>query len=253
MELIKRNFTIENVILREASDGKPPMLSGHAAVFSQWSPNLGSERWPFFERILPGAFKNSLEGDGIDGHGIRAFWNHSSLYVLGRTSAGTLRIWEDETGLAFELDISDSQIIRDLVIIPLQRGDIGEMSFGFMIPKGGETLMIDGDDEWRTIKEATLIEISPVAIAAYPTTDVGLNELLDNSGINSEAVAGVLTRARQGEQITTEDTETLNAAIAALRSHLPTEPDGSDTETEDENLRNQDELSKLSRLLRLRA
>ncbi len=70
MELIKRNFAIDNVEVREAQDGKPSMLTGHAAVFNQWSPNLGSERYPFFERILPGSFKRSIEGDGIDGHGI---------------------------------------------------------------------------------------------------------------------------------------------------------------------------------------
>ncbi len=52
-----------------------------------------------------------------------------------------------------------------------ERGDLGGMSFGFMVPKGGE----EWDGEKRTLLKVDLKEISVVpAWPAYPDTSLAL-------------------------------------------------------------------------------
>jgi HK97 family phage prohead protease len=78
--------------LRVAGDGARTM-SGHAAVF-----NLDSEEmFGFTERVAAGAFTRTLQEDDI-----RALFNHDPNFVLGRNTASTLRLSEDDTGLQFE-------------------------------------------------------------------------------------------------------------------------------------------------------
>ena len=77
-------------------------LEGYAAKFGS-EAQIGSYR----ETIAPGAFSASLAGD------VLALMDHSPLIVLGRTKSGTLRLSEDSQGLAFSLDVPDTQPGRD--------------------------------------------------------------------------------------------------------------------------------------------
>ena len=132
-------------------------LEGYAAVF-----NVETRVGSFNETILPGAFKAALAGDII------ALADHDQTRVLGRTKSNTLRLNEDSHGLAFSLDVPETQAGRDLLALA-ERGDLGGMSFGFTIPKGG--------DSWsgskRELRTIGLREISIVsAWPAYPQTTV---------------------------------------------------------------------------------
>ena len=87
-----------DVDLREVrSEGNT--LRGHAAVFGVLSEDLGG----FRERIAPGAFNDVLAA-GAD---VRLLVDHAPP-PLARTKAGTLRLYEDQTGLAFEADLPDN-------------------------------------------------------------------------------------------------------------------------------------------------
>src|SRR5579862_7270786 len=90
-------------------------LKGHAAVFSTFT-NMGS----YDEQIAPGAFTDALRKSDI-----RCLWNHNADYVLGRTKSGTLRVSEDEIGLAFECNLADTTLARDL-ITSVERGDVDQ-------------------------------------------------------------------------------------------------------------------------------
>lgn len=90
--------------------------------------------------------------------------------MLGRTRSGTLRLTEDAKGLAFSLDLPDTAAGRDVLALA-ERGDLGGMSFGFTVPKGGEAW----DGNRRSLRAVNLAEISVVqAWPAYSGTEIAL-------------------------------------------------------------------------------
>lgn len=137
-------------------------LEGYAASFGV-EARLGS----IVETIEPGAFRSSLGSD------VLALLDHDMGKVLGRTRSGTLRLSEDSRGLAFSLDLPDTAAGRDVLALA-ERGDLGGMSFGFTVPKGG--------DRWtgnrRSLVNVAIREISVVsAHPAYPDTEIALRSL----------------------------------------------------------------------------
>jgi HK97 family phage prohead protease len=134
-------------------------LEGYAATFGS-EARIGR----VVETIEPGAFRASLAGD------VLALLDHDASKVLGRTRSGTLRLSEDSRGLAFSLDVPDTAAGRDVLALA-ERNDLGGMSFGFMVPAGGERWQ----GERRTLLTVGLREISVVsAHPAYPDTELAL-------------------------------------------------------------------------------
>jgi len=163
VSLEQRTAQITGLEVRTDGD-KPATVLGHAALFNTPSVYMGG----FREEIAPGAFTDSLSGD------IRALWQHDTARVLGRTKSGTLRLWEDDQGLAFELNPPNTQDGRDAVTL-IERGDVDQMSFGFNVPPNGDSWSEDEDGiPLRTLRSVNLMEISPVTWAAYPATGVGV-------------------------------------------------------------------------------
>jgi len=153
-------------------------IEGYAATFNS-EARLGG----FTETIAPGAFRGALAGD------VLAMLDHDSGKVLGRTRSGTLRLTEDSKGLAFSLDVPDTSAGRDVLALA-ERGDLGGMSFGFTVPKGGDSWQGDR----RTLRTIDLREISVVsAWPAYPDTEIALRAL--QHGIDAERRRRVLVLA----------------------------------------------------------
>lgn len=148
--------------LRSLEDGDgAPMISGYAAVFNKLSQPL---EWGYRERILPGAFEKTIkDGD------VRALFNHDPNFVLGRTTAGTLTLREDATGLAFEAHPPDEPWVRSL-IASIRRGDIDQASFAFQPVQ--EDWSKNDKQPVRNIREARLFDVSPVTFPAYVDTIV---------------------------------------------------------------------------------
>jgi len=148
---------IQNAELRAASDSRT--VRGYAAVFNSASRPLGPTRYR--EYIRRGAFARSLSGD------IVGLYNHDAEHVLGRTSAGTMSLAEDETGLATEIDLPPTTIGKDVYEL-VKRRDLKGMSFGFNINR----------DEWnrdrtvRTLLDIELHEVSIVALPSYESTSI---------------------------------------------------------------------------------
>lgn len=152
--------------LRVQAVDKVTKIAGHAAKFDVLSEDLGG----FRERIAPGAFAKSIQSSDI-----RALFNHDANIVLGRNKAGTLRLSEDSAGLAYEVDAPDTQLVRDMVLSPISRGDVNQCSFGFYTISD-KWAKVDG--EWiRTLLECDLLDVSPVTYPAYPQTEVAVRAL----------------------------------------------------------------------------
>lgn len=163
----RRFFSAESLEIRE-EDGKPRVFLGHAAVFGRRSLDLGG----FFEVIRPGAFKRALS----EKQDVRALIDHESSKILGRSTAGTLRLSEDERGLRVEVDYADTSYARDLAV-SMKRGDITQMSFGFRMKKD-EWRKEDGHDV-RELIDVDLSDVSFVTYPAYPDTSAALRSRRD--------------------------------------------------------------------------
>lgn len=160
-----RNFDLDGLDVRRAAD-KPPVIRGHAAVFNSLSePIMGM----FRERIEPGAFQKSLKTADV-----RALINHDANFVLGRqrgVQKDTLRVAEDDKGLAIEIDPPDTQAARDLMV-SIERGDITQMSFAFRTIR--DSWAVEDGEDIRTLHEVELHDVSPVTFPAYLKTDVAV-------------------------------------------------------------------------------
>lgn len=167
MEIERRTISLQEIRVERRADG-PAIIVGHAAVFGQLSEDLGGWR----EQILPGAFLEAINGDDV-----RALWNHNADIVLGRNVSGTLKLKEDSRGLAIECEPPDTQTVRDLVLVPMERGDVTQMSFAFSVKPGGQDWALDDEGRMiRTLKKLRLYDVSPVTYAAYPQTDVSVGK-----------------------------------------------------------------------------
>jgi len=155
----RRNFKFIQPEVRGSSNN--PVLTGYAAVFNSLSEDLGG----FREKLEPGCF-----ADAIRKSDPRALLNHDSNIVLGRSSAGTLRLWEDTVGLGVEIHPPKTQTAKDLIEL-IRRGDISQMSFGFIVGLD-RWERIDGENIRTILATVELFDVSIVTYPAYPDTSV---------------------------------------------------------------------------------
>ena len=160
----RRTFTVRNIEARQADDGTMRM-AGYAAVFNEASLPL-----PFIERIAPGAFTKTLQ----ETPDVRLLANHEGL-PMARTKNGTMRLYEDETGLYFEAELANTQEARDLYTL-VERGDVDQMSFAFRVIRQNWSK----DRTERTLTEVSLADgdVSIVTYPAYPATSVEAREAI---------------------------------------------------------------------------
>lgn len=165
----ERRGGAKEIEIRAEGGNTAPQIVGYAAVFNQWSNDLGG----FVERILPGAFMETIEADDI-----RALWNHDPNMVLGRTKNGTLALAEDDHGLAFVIEPPATQWAAD-ALTTIRRGDVDQMSFGFAVrPNGDSWATVDGLAR-RELLNVRLMDISPVTFPAYPQTSAEARSIVE--------------------------------------------------------------------------
>ena len=199
---------------------KENAMEGHAAVFNVFSsPDLG-----FSEVIRPGCFAKTLKESDI-----RALWNHNPDKPLGRNSAGTLELKEDESGLASKILLPDNTWGNDCRE-SVRRGDVSQMSFAFRTIK--DNWYIDdaqGGIVCRELLEVRLLEVSPCTFPAYPQTDVSARALAQAasavSGNTDEKLFRALLRLKAGDELRAEEIELLTNFAGDLQKQLTkTEP-----------------------------
>ena len=126
----------------------------------------------FFEKFQKGAFDDSIKSDDQ-----RMLWNHNCDLVLGRRSAGTLKLVSDDTGLRFDAVLPEN-CWGDFAYEAIQRRDIDGVSFAFnaVVQEWDES---DPENIIRTVCQAQLFEISPCTFPAYPQTTIATRSIED--------------------------------------------------------------------------
>lgn len=145
-------------------------LAGYVVRWNKPSRLLWDE---FVETFEKGAFAESLLKNDV-----RALFEHDHSRLLGRTSSGTLKLFEDDEGLRFNLELPNTQTADDL-LESVKRGDISGMSFGFiaLVDEWNETV----EPALRTVKKAELFEITVTSIPAYPDSSLELAQRSRNA------------------------------------------------------------------------
>lgn len=173
------------------------MIIGHAAVFYDGTPGTQFELGPgYVERMAPTAFDAAVRGNNGGGD-IVGLFNHDMSLVLGRVSAGTLRLSIDKRGLRYEIDENSTTIFAD--VEESQRiGNVIGSSLGFRATE--ERHFRDGNLDVREIVSMEIRDVGPVTYPAYDATAV------DVRMVSADGIAMALPCA----------------AVAELRSKRPT-------------------------------
>jgi len=162
----ERRF-VKGIELRSAPEGSaaPGTVVGYASVCSRMSEDLGY----FREMVAPNAFSQVMKDD------VRALVNHNPDRLIGRSTAGTLRMTEDAVGLRVEIDLPDTTDGRDTAV-SIRRGDLTGMSFSF--DTASDSWDYQSDPPTRTLlKVARLYDVGPVAFPAYADTTAAMRSL----------------------------------------------------------------------------
>lgn len=168
-------------------DGDNLKIEGYFAVFNSnydIAPGMS-------ESIAPGAFKNTLAGD------IRALVNHDTTLVLGRTSAHTLELREDEHGLWGSIDINPKDSDAMNLYERVKRGDVSQCSIGFDILSEETEIRENGEIHWN-MTELKLYEVSCCTFPAYESTNIAARSEERDTILKRENEAW---RARMKERI----------------------------------------------------
>lgn len=117
------------------------------------------------ESVAPRAFDDTLGDD------VRALIDHDTRLVLGRNTAHTLELRQDEHGLWGSITINPKDQDAMNLYARVQRGDVDQCSFGFDILSEDYDVREDGSVHW-TIRKVKLYEVSVCTFPAYEETNV---------------------------------------------------------------------------------
>lgn len=176
--------------LRVETRGAATVIRGLAIVFDKLSENLGG-----FREVIKAAAVDRTLKDGVD---LRALVDHDSARILGRQSAGTLRVEKQARGLMIEIHPPDTTHGRDIVE-SIRRRDVQGMSFAFRTMPNGDEWDFKADPPTRSVTDMLIREVSVVTFPAYPQTEVALRSLGAHrgaSGLNVMKLRESLARQR---------------------------------------------------------
>ncbi|HEY1248108.1 MAG TPA: HK97 family phage prohead protease [Nitrososphaera sp.] len=196
MDRETRSFDLNRVEVREKAG--QVHFRGHAAVFD--SP---TEIGMMTEVVRKGAFARALQ----EGQDVLFTIDHNPEKLLARTSSGTLKLKEDQKGLAVEATFPDTSYARDAAEL-VSRGDLSGMSFVF----SAQQQSWEGNQ--RSLEDVDLYDVSLVALPAYKDTNVD---------IQMRKVFDALTEARSGKSISAKNRQAIEEAIATLTSLISQE------------------------------
>lgn len=171
--------------------GEGTTLTGHFAVFNEWTKIDSSFEGRFLERIAPGAFAKTF-AENRDA--VKVLFNHGNDTMGDQILGAIDTVEEDERGARYDVDLFDG--LPPLILAGLRAGAYGA-SFRFRV--------IPGKDDWndhpersdtnpdglpeRTVREVQLFEFGPVTFPAYASATAGVRSVsLTDSWMRSRGI-----------------------------------------------------------------
>ena len=164
-------------------------VEGYASTFERYKlfEEDGNE---YFEQIDPHAFDDADMTDAV-------FRVDHAGPVYARTSAGTVKLWTDEHGLAQKTDLSKTQKARELYE-DIKAGNYPKMSFAFTVAEDH----YDRATHTRHIdKVSKVFDVSPVSFPANPTTELSVSTRDYFNGVIEAEKAERLEREKREKQM----------------------------------------------------
>ncbi len=167
-----------------------------------------------FEETMQPGVASTLLAAGCD---TRFLFNHDGL-PMARTAAGTLTLADSLTGLQFTATLDLRQSFTNDVAVAIERGDITQMSCGFVV----------GLDQWNAdwtqrdiYRLQELFDVSAVTYPASPTTSIELSlRAMMAAPVESRARIRVAWKAahegRMGKEISAKNSDLLEGALEAM-------------------------------------
>ena len=162
-----RSFQAE---LRADTDNRT--ITGLAIPVEARSSLLGD----FYEIIRSSAVNDEL----IQNNDVKIYIDHDpsqGVYARSKYGQGSLRLSVTNRGLEFEFEAPNT-VFGNALLEGINRGDYGEVSFGFFVGKDEWEDNMDGTYTRSIISFDKLLEISILGMeAAYPQTEAAVRSL----------------------------------------------------------------------------
>lgn len=164
-----------------AGDAGRILASGVAMRYGAKSKPINGQ---FREMFTPRSFAKTIKEQDIRAHN-----EHEGPY-LARTGAGSMRLFDDRSELAYEIDLPDTTAGRDAAAL-LERGDIKGSSIGFRAMPNGVKWGVDDDGmALRTVSDARLFRVDLTTAPAYDdsTAQIALRSFAEQQGVELRSV-----------------------------------------------------------------
>ena len=151
---------------QQAEDAENYIVRGYASTFEPYYM-FEDDGVQFFERIAPTAFDDADMSDVV-------FLRDHTGRVMARTKNGALNLSTDTHGLLTVTDLGLTQASKEMYE-DIRTGNYTQMSFSFVVAKGGEHYEEEARKVTRVIDRiAKLYDVSAVSFPANPGTDIGI-------------------------------------------------------------------------------
>lgn len=194
-----RAYIAPDAVEIRASDGTgPDILTGHFAVFNEWTTINSRFEGHFLERIAPGAFARTLE-ERADR--IKVLYDHGRDPSVGNKPLGVpVNLAEDDRGVRYDVEMFDAGYVNDLKPA-IRAGALGS-SFRFSVRAQGDSWDQPARaTDWnpdrlpeRTITDADVFEFGPVTFPAYDGATAGMRSVTDDLFSDLRYVAALTDR-----------------------------------------------------------
>jgi HK97 family phage prohead protease len=212
-----RHWQAEGLEVRSSKTTDEIIITGTPIVYN--APYTVTDMFgEFTERMLPGVCSGVLER-GAD---VRFLFNHDGL-PLARTTSGTLKLEDSPTALQMVATLDARQQLANDLAIATERGDISQMSIGFVIARDAWD---EAMEERDVILFDDLLDVSSVTYPASPTTATQVAQrMLMMAPIESRARARrIYADLRAGQALSESEQRFMAAGFAGLDGLEEDEP-----------------------------